>query len=398
MRKEVGVHSVSGIDITVVVGAQSEVQHSVLRHVEVGQRCQIFNSVIEGHPDYPVHIGDDVRLINCHLQSTGLQSRFAFAGVSVNQQQTRIGDRVSLSHSRLLNTLIEGGSQGIGASIEYSHIGPDNALRSFVNMTHSRTAASCNLGSELSKTLILGDGFVSEHYSSYLSLLAPAVYPILTAAGREDVLSDLPNASNIGAGTVFANYGGEPLPASSLEASPGSAKGTAVVYGSFVCINCRVINRYGQPEGEPSPFDMLRRQDLTILGFASFVENKLTGRIPAFAYAGDLSPRSHHLAWVLDKKPGIVLNTVKKMQSLLGPEAWRLRDLVTGTLRLEYKLLQEERDGSRPTFYTREQLQAGLRILHAHLCDDRWTMNEAGQWAHVWRFDDERQTWLCSVD
>ena len=390
--------SVSGIDTTVVVGAESEVQHSVLRHVDMGQRCRILNSVIEGHVDYPVQIGDDVTLINCHIQSTGIPSRFNFGGASVNQQQTHIGNRVALSNARLLNTCIDDGSQGFGASIDYSHIGPENTLRSFLNMTHSRTAASCNLGSELSKTIILGDGFVSEHYSSYLSLFAPAAYPILTADGREDVLDDLPNASNIGAGTVFANYGGEPLPAPSLDASPGSSKGTAVVYGSFVCINCRVINRYGQPEGDPSPFDLLRRQDLTVLGFASFVENKLTGRVPAFAYAGDLSPRSHRLGWVLDKKPGIVLNTVKKMQSLLGPEAWRLRDLVTGTLRLEYKLMQEERDGSRPTFYTREQLQAGLRILHDHLHDNRWAMNDAGQWAHVWRFDDERQQWHCNVD
>jgi hypothetical protein len=332
------------------------------------------------------------------VQSTGCQSLFAFAGASVNQQQTRLGQGVSLSNSRLLNTVIEDGTQGFGASIDYSHIGPRNDLRSFANITHSRTAAACSLGSELSKSLILGNGFVSEHYSSYLSLFAPSAYPILTAEGHEDVLSDLPNASNIGAGTVFANYGGEPLPAPSLDESPGSSKGTAVVYGSFVCINCRVINRYGQPDGEPSPFDLLRRQDLTILGFASFVENKLTGRIPAFAYAGDLSPRSHQLAWVLEKKPGIILNTVKKMQFLLGAEAWRLRHLVTGTLRLEYQLLQEERDGSRPTFYTRDQLQTGLRVLHAHLRAGRWDMDEAGRWVHRWRFDEPRQQWLCSTD
>ncbi|NJN06262.1 MAG: hypothetical protein HC814_07720, partial [Rhodobacteraceae bacterium] len=124
-------------------------------------------------------------------------------------------------------------------------------------------------------------------------------YPILTADGREAVLTDLPNATNIGSGTVFANYGGEPLPAACLDASPGSAKGTAIVYTSFVCINCRVINRYGQPEGQPSPFDILRNRELTILGLGSFVENKLTGRVPAFSYANDLSARSHRLGWVL---------------------------------------------------------------------------------------------------
>ena len=187
---------------------------------------------------------------------------------------------------------------------EASHIGPHNDLRNSANIVCTATAASCNLGSEISKTFLPGQGFVSEHGNSYLSLLASADYPISTADGREEILSTFPNVTNIGAGTVFANYGGEPLPAPSLAQSPGSAKGTAVVYTAFVCINCRVINRYGQPEGQPSPFDLLRRRDLTILGFGSFVENKLTGRIPAFAYAGDLSPRSHKLGWVPAEETG----------------------------------------------------------------------------------------------
>jgi hypothetical protein len=356
------------------------------------------NSVLEGQPECPVVIGNDVTLINCHVQSTGSRSAFAFCGWEVAQQQTRLGDQVSFSNSRLCNSVVEAGSHGFGASIEYSHIGPRNALRSFANITHSRTATACNLGSEVSKTLILGNGFTSEHYSSYLSLLAPATYPILTAGGREELLCNLPNASNIGAGTVFANYGGEPLPAPLLEDSSGSAKGTAIVYTAFVCINCRVINRYGQPEGQPSPFDLLRRRDLTMLGFGSFVENKLTGRVPAFSYAGDLSPRSHQLGWVLAKKPGILLNFVKKMREVLGDETGRLRELVEGTLRLECQLLQEEVAGKRPTFYNREQLQEGLRIMHAQLRDRRWAMDEFGNWRHVWRFDAERQQWLCDVE
>jgi hypothetical protein len=331
------------------------------------------------------------------VQSTGKQSAFAFCGREVAQRQTRLGDDVSFSNSRLLNTVVEAGSNGFGASIEYSHIGPRNALRSFANITHTLTAAACNLGSEISKTLILGNGFTSEHYSSYLSLLAPATYPILTPDGHEDVLTDLPNVTNIGAGTVFANYGGELLPAASLADSPGSTKGTAVLYTSFVCINCRVINRYGQPEGQPSPFDLLRRRDLTILGFGSFVENKLTGRIPAFSYAGDLSPRSHRLGWVIAKKPGIILNFIKKMRGLLGDDAGRLRELVQGTLRLECQLLQEEVDGKRPTFYSREQLQEGLDIMQAHLHDGRWAMDEAGNWLYPWCFDAEQEQWVCRV-
>ncbi len=387
----------SDFEATVHLGADVEVHHSVLRHVTIGQGSRIINCVIEGTPSSPVIIGKHVTLINCHVQSTGEKNAFAFCGASVDVRQTRLGDRVAFSNSRLVNTVVEEGSSGFAASLEASHIGPHNTLRSFVNITRSRTAAACNLGSEVSKTLILGQGFTSEHYNSYLSLFAPAAYPILTTDGREAVLCDLPNVSNIGAGTVFANYGGDPLPAPSLTESPGSAKGTAILYTAFVCINCRVINRYGQPEGDPSPFDLLRRRDLTILGFSSFVENKLTGRIPAFSYAGDLSPRTHRLGWVLEKKPGIVLNFIRKMQQLLGDEAGRLRELVEGTLRLECQLLQEELEGKRPTFYTREQLQKGLCIMQAHLRDGRWAMDDSGNWRHSWYFDAEQQQWVCAV-
>ena len=384
----------AGADATVRVGVHSDIQHSTLRHAEIGDGCRILNSVIEGQADWPVIIGDGATLINCHMQSTGKAGAFSFCGVDLEQRQTRLGQGVSLSNTRVVNSAIEADSAGFGASIDYCRIGPRNDLRSFANLTLTKTASDCHLGSEVSKTLITGAGFVSEHYSSYLSLWAPADYPILTADGREAVLSGLPNASNIGAGTVFANYGGEPLPAASLAQSPGSAKGTAVVYSAFVCINCRVINRYGQPEGQPSPFDLLRRQDLTILGFGSFVENKLTGRIPAFAYAGDLSPRSHRLGWVLEKKPGVILNTVKKMKAQLGDAAHRLQDLVQGTLRLECQLLQEELDGGRPTFYTRDQLQDGLRVMQAQLRDGRWAMDETGKWLHAWRYDEARQQWV----
>ena len=389
---------VADIDTTVRLGSETTVQHSLLRHASVGDRCRIINSVVEGEPDWPVVIGDAVTLINCHVQSTGKRSAFAFCGQEVAQRQTCLGDGVSFSNSRLINTTVERGSNGFGASIDYSHIGPHNNLRNFANVTQTLTAARCKLGSEVSKSIILGNGFTSEHYSSYLSLLAPADYPILDAEGREVVLTGLPNVSNIGAGTVFANYGGEPLPACSLEESSGSTKGTALVYTAFVCINCRVINRYGQPQGQPSPFDLLRRHDLTILGLGSFVENKLTGRIPAFSYAGDLSPRSHRPGWVLEKKPGIILNFIKKMQQLLGSDVGRLEALVEGTLRLECQLLQEELDQKRPTFYTPDQLQDGLRIMHAQLRDGRWAMDDAGRWRHPWHFDTDRQQWISGVE
>jgi hypothetical protein len=365
--------------------------------VVAGRDCRLINSVITGCAGNPVVLGDRVTLINCHVQASGERGAFEFGGWGVDQRSIRLEDDVWFSHSHLLDTLVEAGSRGIHAALDHCHIGPRNDLRAFSNMTHSRTAADCQLGSEVSKSLIFGPGFVSEHANTYLSLLAPADYPILTEDGREEVLAELPNLTNIGAGTVFSNYDGEPLPACSVEQSPGSAKGTAVVYTAFVCINCRVVNRYGQPQGRPGPFDLLCRRDLTILGFGSFVENKVTGRIPAFAYAGDLSPRSHQLGWVLAKKPGIILNFITKMRRLLGDQSWRLRDLVEGTLRLECRLLQDELAGGCPGFYTREQLQGGLAILQSHLEDRRWSMTDAGDWRHRWFFDTRQQQWVCEV-
>ena len=382
---------------TVCLGEGTEVVHSHLQHVVAGRDCQLINSVITGCEDNSVVLGDRVTLINCHVQASGQRGAFEFGVWGVDQRSTRLEDDTWFSHSHLLNTLVETGSRGVHAALDHCHVGPRNDLRTFTNMTRSRTAADCQLGSEVSKTLILGRGFVSEHANTYLSLLAPADYPILTEDGREEVLAGLPNATNIGAGTVFSNYDGEPLPAHSVEQSPGSAKGTAVVYTSFVCINSRVINRYGQPQGQPDPSDLLRRRDLTILGFGSFVENKVTGRIPAFAYAGDLSPRSHQLGWVLAKKPGIILNFITKMRRLLGDQSWRLRDLVEGTLRLECQLLQDELAGTRPGFYTREQLQSGLVILQSHLQDRRWSMTDAGDWQYRWYFDANHQQWVCDA-
>ena len=382
---------------TVCLGEGTEAIGCHLEHVVAGRDCRLINSVVTGCEGNPVVLGDRVTLINCHVQVSGQRSAFEFGGWGVDQRSTRLEDDVWFSQSHLLNTIVAAGSRGIHAVLDHCHIGPRNDLRTFSNMTRSRTAASCQLGSEVSKSLILGSGFVSEHANTYLSLLAPADYPILAEDGREEVLAGLPNLTNIGAGTVFSNYDGEPLPAGSVEQSSGSAKGTAVVYTSFVCINSRVVNRYGQPQGQPGPFDLLRRRDLTILGFGSFVENKVTGRIPAFAYAGDLSPRTHQLGWVLAKKPGILLNFIAKMRRLLGDQSWRLRDLVEGTLRLERRLLQDELAGGRPGFYTREQLESGLAILQSHLQDRRWAMTDGGDWRYRWSFDTHHQQWVCEV-
>ena len=40
----------------------------------------------------------------------------------------------------------------------------------------------------------------------------------------------------------------------------------------------------------------------------------------------------------------------------------------------------------------------GLAVLHAHLHDGRWAMDEAGNWLHPWRFDTPHQQWVCDAN
>jgi len=152
----------------------------------VGRGCHIVNSVIEGRPEWPVIIGDHVTLINCHVRSTGEKNAFAFCGWEVDQRHTCLGDGVAFSNARLWNADIEAGSHGFGPlwsraiSVRITTCG-------LVQHQLYDDGSNVQSGSEVSKTLLMGEGFVSEHGNSYLSLLAPEDYPILTAAGREEV-------------------------------------------------------------------------------------------------------------------------------------------------------------------------------------------------------------------
>src|SRR5262245_18523095 len=87
-------------DTSVHVEAGTDVVHSLLRHTTVGRDCRIINSVLEGHPEWPVTIGDHVTLINCHVRSTGERNHFAFCGWEVDQRSTHLEDGVAFSNSR----------------------------------------------------------------------------------------------------------------------------------------------------------------------------------------------------------------------------------------------------------------------------------------------------------
>lgn len=371
----------------------ARVEGSELHDVTVRRGAQVLGCSLRG--DRSVHsgevvVGRDSRLFACEIQTreSSLGKKFSFGPFESGAHPSRIGDRVRLSHSLVVNSSIGDGSRGSHASIRCSSIGPDNDLRSFSNLILSSTGTGCNLGSEISKT-VLGDGFVSEHSSSYLSLVAPNHFPVLTSEGQPQELR-LPNVTNIGAGTVFANYGGEPLPASRVEESPGSKKGTALVFSAFTCINTRVVNGYGQAGPGQSVSELYPRNDLTTLGFGSFVENKVTGRVPAFSYGGgsqSSGPSGHRIGWVLDRKPGIVLTLIRKMRKAAPPGSPNAQELIEGTIRLEIEILRTEEASGR-TNYDPSQIRAGLDLLQNNL-DGRWAVDGNGDWLHRWRADED---------
>lgn len=368
-----------------------QVAFSTLSHVRIAPGCRIHHCLIQGTPEAPIEIKQGAELSHCQIISTPSNASFRFGYQEIQATPVVIEEDAVLHDVRVENSFIGARVKGTRCQVLNSVVDHDCTLRCHANLTLTYAAPHCSLGSEVSKSIITGKGFVSEHTASYLSLVAPDAFPILDAAGNEVLLEGLPNLTNIGAGTVFANYSGKPKPAASLEASSGSQKGTALLYCSFTGVNSVIVNRYGQPSADQSPFDLLRRRDLTILGFGSFVEKKCTGRIPAFSYAGATSARQTRIGWVLAHQPGIIHNFLKKMRKLLGEDAGRLQDLVDGTIRLECRLLEEQKASSSP-LWTHEQIEEGLTIFQENL-DGRWAMDDKGILTTPWHFDQTHQRW-----
>lgn len=377
----------------VTFASDTQVSFSELSHVIIRPGCTVQFCHIQGTPEAPIIIERDVELVQCQIRSFPSSASFRFGSNAVQATSVSIGEGSKLHGVRIENSKIGRYVTGSRAQVSNSLIGDHCSLRCHANLVLTHAAAHSSLGSEVSKTLLLGEGFVSEHTASYLSLWAPSAFPILTADGKERLIEGLPNLTNIGAGTVFANYSGKPKPAERLEASSGSQKGTALVYGAFTAVNSIIVNRYGQPSPDEDPFSLLRRTDLTILGLASLVEHKVTGRIPAFSRATQTSAKSIAIGWVLEHQPGIVHNILKKTKKRLGPaQAGRLHDWIEGTIRLEMQLLREQLEGTSLTFFTQEQIQAGLKLYQKHL-DGRWAINEEGQLQVEWSFDQCAGKW-----
>lgn len=373
------------------IAEESCVTQSQLAHVDIGPGCDIRQCQILGLPDRPIRIEANTSLWNCVIRNTPKSRSFSFGPYQVKSADTVLGEGCSFSQSHIEDSLIGPNVTGLRCIVRASEVGAKTEIRPHGNLILTKTAPHCNLGSEISKSVLSGEGFVSEHTGSYLSLIGPSHYPIVNEQGEEVLLSGLPNLTNIGAGTVFANYSGKPKPAASLTESSGSLKGTSMAWGAFTAVNAVVVNRYDQPQPGDDIFSILRHRDVTSLGFGCLVEKKVTGRIPAFSYASSPSANAIKIGWVLENQPGILHNILIKMRKRLGDQAGRLQGLVEGTIRLELRLLEEQLQNEQ-TRFSGEQLNQGITCLQQNL-DGRWRINEVGELTCEWRFDEGTKRW-----
>ncbi|MCD6459082.1 hypothetical protein J7L67_00250 [bacterium] len=375
------------------IGDGSVLAGATVKYTNIGNRTTIEKSLLQGlSVDNPVVIGNDVTIVD-HAVITNVPAtkNFSFLGKTdiradfiptdlyvmrkykVNVTASSVGDGSVVRDARIINTAI--GSKTVvdsGVSIEHSEIGDRNHIMSGANITISHIGNDSVIGSEVSKSYF-GDGLVSRDATSYLSTITPNEFIIADEQGNLSILS-LPNPTIIGAKTVFANYGGKPLPDLS-----GSLKGTSVTYASFVEGN--VVNLYEHPDIPVT--GLVNEQNVTVIyPFSKLPNGEVWGTVLPFTEASTLSPSKHKIGAVLENDPRMIVDMVKKMYDLLPDgQKDKAKQVVEGSLWLGVKLINDQiavlkkkldkRPDDKRAIARIAQLEAGLALYKKHL-DGRW--------------------------
>ena len=377
----------------VEIGDGSILSGATVGYTNIGNETKIENSLVEGlSVDNPVYVGNNVTIADRAVITNSLKTKnFSFLGKTdirpdfipvddyvlrkyqVNVTASSIGNGSVVRDARLVNTII--GSNSVvagGVAIEHSEIGDRNQIMRGTNITISRIGNDSIIGSEISKSY-LGDGFVSRDATSYLSTIAPNEFIVADEQGNLSVLP-IPNPTTIGDKTVFANYGGKPLPDLS-----GSLKGTSFTFASFVQGN--IVNLYDHPDVHIT--DLVNEASVTVIyPFSKVPNGEVWGTVLPFTEANTLSPSKHKIGAVLENDPSMIVNMVKKIHELL-PEGQKdkAKQVVEGSLWLGVKLINdqlaevnkklEKRADDKRALARKAQLEAGLEIYKKHL-DGRW--------------------------
>ncbi len=285
------------------------------------------------------------------------------AKYGVNQRRTEVLPGAVIHAGAFVNTSIGAGVRaGISdaqvkgsVSAAHSFIGDGSQIRPNANIVRSYLGKKNNVGSEVSKSY-LGDGFVSEHQASYISVVAPNEFVIVNEQGQLEVIPST-NTTNIGAGTVFANYGGK----TNLETMK-SEKGTAFLFAGFTGTNSSVVNLYDHPDIALT--ELLSQKKVTlVLPFSTIPpDGKTWGLVLPFTQAPDVSPKSHRIGRHLSDAQDALSTVITHLRKGLDPR------IVEGSIRLGLYLIKQERQlPAQQRRWSDPQMDAGERIYREAL-------------------------------
>ncbi len=380
---------ISGV---VTIGERAQLDTARISFAVLQNGVRVENSTLEGvSAALPVVLGNDVVVSGRSLLTNLLKAKewsfleagdirddftpvddFVLRRYKVESHQTVIGDGTVIHDARIKNTKIGSNSVvGPGVAIEHSDIGNDVQVLKGANITVSKILDNAVIASEVSKSF-LGVGFVTEGTRTYLSTIAPNEFILADEQGNLRV-AQLPNPTVIGNGTVFANYGGKPLPDLS-----GSQKGTSVIYASSIRDN--VVNLYDHPD--VALVDLVNQPNVTVIYPFSKTNNEVWGTVLPFTIASSLSPLAHQIGAVLDSDPAMIVDMVRRMHDILPDDRKDMaKQVVEGSLWLGVKLVNqqlddvnkrlEKRPEDKKLLQRKAQLEQGLAVYLKHL-DGRW--------------------------
>ena len=270
----------------VTIGENAQLDAAKITYATLENSVTVNNSTIEGFAAMPVIIGNNVTVSGqslltnltkvkkwSFLESADIRddfvpgNDFVLRRYKVESAQTVVGDGSVIHDARLKNTHIGANTiVGPGVAIEHSDIGNGVQILKGANITVSKIMDQAVIGSEISKSF-LGIGFTTEGNRTYVSTIAPNEFILADEQGDLRVVQ-LPNPTVISNGTVFANYGGKPLPDLS-----GSQKGTSVIYAASIADN--VVNLYDHPDVVLT--DLVNQPNVTVVYPFSITTNEIWG-------------------------------------------------------------------------------------------------------------------------
>ena len=321
----------------VIVEQGVELLYSDIRTLTEKQSFSMFDRV----PSSVFHIHLDTIKYHVYVPNTYIESGTVIEKATITNSQ--IGRNVLVrEHATITNSILKDDSTArVNAKINLTHMGKGVQIGSVVEKCY------------------FGDGATSEHQGTRLEhLVVPNEYLIVDEYGNYQVIN-VPNTTNIGAGTILENKTGIPV----------------IGYDMFTGINSEVVTS---------------EDSRTVLYPFTLTKGITGGNLLPFAFS-DQTGKSID-AWVLNNYAGAIINHHKKKKSLVKKLDYPMEDfdkLFVGTLRLTLKLLDDRMRALEAKYSTPglpegvttdsiakeiEQIKKTRNFINAHIESHAWEM------------------------